>query len=678
MAYETLANIWSTYKLPEVSAFLQDKPLTSLFKGLSGSYDAFLISSLYRAAQKPIIVFVENNKRAEVLANECRSLTTNQSVSLFPSRDTVPYTLKSPFGPTVESRLNILYLLLNGNRNIIIAPYTTLLQKIPPQRDLYNKIIHLRCNDELSIEDLSQWLIDIGFHRENTVSDIGMFSRRGGIVDVYPFLTEHPFRIDFWDNTIESIRLFDVFSQKSLEHCNNATIVPLKEFCFSNQQITDAEIAIKDYCTSSPQLTRGYLKLSHQWNIGEYEGLEWFLHWFNQPNVSILDYCPSDTIIVWDDLIPINHRLNEAKKNYQRHLDRAPMLYLPLLSSPEQLLNSDHYLKKKLSCFSTIFLDTVDPPKGTVIYSIASSEQTQLPRDLHALTENIQKKLQYGYRCIIVSPNQGYVERMQELLDELSSSIEFVIGFLSRGHIDHRNRIIFFTESRFMTQSIAKQTEKKRSQKAFLTGFDALTPYDYVVHEDHGIAKFLGIEHITAGNNIQDCMVLLYAEGTRIYVPVYDFYKVQKYIGKNSTVPNLSKIGTVFWEKLKAKTRESLKEMAKELIDLYAKRQFNEGIKFDHDTVWQKEFEEAFINDETPDQLSTIEEIKKDMESSKTMDRLICGDVGFGKTEVAMRAAFKAVMSGYQVAVLAPTTILAAQHLTTFSERMSDEMVIFI
>jgi len=672
MTTNSLTDILSYYSFPQVASFLKSRPERALFKGLTGSADAFLISSLFSSLKSTQIVFVENTKRAELLVEECRSLLGEESVVLFPSRDAVPYNMKSPFGPTVESRLRVLSELLAGKKKLIIAPAVSLLQRIPPQRQLFNKIVRLHCNDEVPIEVLSSWLINMGFHRENQVTDIGMFSIRGGIVDIYPFLTDNPVRIEFWGNSIDSIRYFDVFTQKSLDHCNGLDIVPMKEFCFSSDQVAAASIKMKEYSESGTGGDEGYIRLAHQWSVGEREGLEWFLHWFDQPGVSILDYLPADALVIWDDPVSFESRSVEAKNNYLRHLERAPAAFVPLLSPPDKLLFSDDGVREFLSCFPTLYIDTIDPPAGTVAYDVLTSEQPQLTRELTALVENIGKHVVNGYRCIIVCPNEGHVERMKELLEEAASSVDFYTGFLARGYIDHGSRVVFYSESRIVARSMPVRRGKKRSSSVPLTGFDTLSPDDIVVHDEHGIARFLGIEHVTAGELVQDCMVLLYAEGTKIYVPVDDFHKVQKYIGKDGSAPSLSRIGTASWERLKARTRESLKEMAAELISLYAKRQYLEGIRFDSDTIWQKEFEEAFIYDETPDQLRAVREIKADMESMKPMDRLVCGDVGFGKTEVAMRAAFKAVMSGYQVAVLAPTTILASQHFATFSERMAD------
>jgi transcription-repair coupling factor (superfamily II helicase) len=672
MTIKPLANIWSFYTFPYILEYCKEQPESALFQGLSGSSDAFLISNLYKQIDCPLIVFVENNKKAETLVEECRSLIDLDSVLFFPSRDAVPYNFKSPFGPTTEARFKVLNALLDGKKNIVITPSATLLQKIPSQRDLFKKIIHLHCNDEISLNELSDWLIDIGFHRENQISDIGMFSIRGGIVDIYPFLSDYPFRLEFWGNTIDSIRKFDIFTQKSLDQCPKITIFPLKEFNFNASQINNSLQSIRDSCGSANDSLIGYNKLEHQWKNGDLEGAEWFLHWFNQKCVSILDYISPNSILVWNDILPQQHRFTETRNNYERHKDRAPSIFSTLLSSPEHLLFTDNYLNEILHCFKTIYIETTDIDGTVPVYQLSTSDQPQLPKEINAISENLNFYLSRSYICVLVCSNLGHAERIIELIDDLSSSLQIFIGFITHGYIDKQNKIVFYSESQILHQPKSFISYRKKSKSLPISNFDALSPDDFIVHEDHGIARFLGIEHITAGEIKQDCMVLLYAGGTKIYVPIYDFFKVQKYIGKDSNPPQLSKIGSSSWEKLKEKTRESIQTMASELIELYAQRQYLDGIQFNSDTIWQKEFEDSFVYDETEDQLRAIKEIKNDMESKKPMDRLICGDVGFGKTEVAMRAAFKAVMSGYQVAILVPTTILASQHYTTFSDRMRD------
>jgi transcription-repair coupling factor (superfamily II helicase) len=673
MESNTFASIRSSYSFPHVQSWLKSRPLTSVFKGLCGSSDALLCADLFRSSALPVLVATESPKRAEQLVEECRSLLSEDEVLFFPSRDAVPYNFKSPFGPTVENRLGVLHQLLDGSRKIIVAPAAALLQELPPQRELYRKIIRLHCNDEVPIDELSRWLVDNGFHRENQVTDIGMFSIRGGIVDIYPFLSEHPLRIEFWGNSIDSIRQFDVFSQKSLDHTNSAMITPIREFCFSASQISGACATIEQETENGTVDPGGSAKLLHQWKTGDFEGCEWYLHHFPQKVVSLFDYLSSDTIVVWDDESPVENRMDEVRQNYLRHFVRAPAQFQPLLSTPEQLLFSNDAIREMLDCFHTLYIASVTPVENAEVYTVSLQEQPRITPEIEVISRHLTALLENEYRCILICPNEGHVQRMKELLDPYSPEIEFTIGYLTNGFTDPGQKTVFYSESRLLAQPAARTARpKKKSSGAPIAGYDALSPNDYVVHDDHGIACFLGIEQIQAGDVTQDCMVLLYDGGTKIYVPVYDFYKVQKYIGKDAHHPVLSKIGTGSWEKLKTKTRESLREMASELIALYAKRQYLEGIAIDKDTVWQKEFEDAFMYEETPDQLKAVREIKQDMESSRPMDRLVCGDVGFGKTEVAMQAAFKAVMSGYQVAVLAPTTILAAQHFSTFSTRMNN------
>jgi transcription-repair coupling factor (superfamily II helicase) len=673
MEITQFSQVWNEFHFSQLNKCIEDNPQYSLFSGLSGSADAFLISDIYRSTKKTVLVFVESSKKAENLVDECKSFIDDESVMLFPSRDAVPYNLKSPFGPTVEMRYKVLSSLLSGNSSIIISPYTTLSQRIMPRGNLFKKIIRIQVGDQITITELSSWLVENGFKRENQVSDLGIFSIRGGILDIYPFLTENPIRIEFWGDYVESIRQFDVFTQKSHDSIKSVEIFPMREFLFTDEMIENAIDKIRSFCIETKIDEMVVHKLEHQWkSSGDHEGIEWFLHWFNPPSSSILDYLGTESIIIWDDVIPVERRLDESLQNYNRHLERAPSLFLPVLSSPEKLLFNPSDIRSSIDFYKTVFIDTIDFPDNAITYKANFSEQPQLPHQLDMLSDDFKRHYNNGFHCMLLCPNIGHAERMQELIGDECPYVEIYIGFLLKGFIDFDNKILLYSESQIFNRIVKPLKIKKQKHGVPLTNFDSLTPQDYVVHEDHGIAKFIGIERIKTSSLEQDCMVLLYADNAKVYVPVEDFHKVQKYVGKDTVEPSLSKIGSQAWEKLKTKTRESLKEMAQELIDLYAKREYLEGIRFQPDNLWQKEFEDSFIYDATQDQLKAVKEIKEDMESSKPMDRLICGDVGFGKTEVAMRAAFKAVMSGYQVAVLAPTTILAAQHYSTFVERMSD------
>ncbi|MDR3013000.1 MAG: transcription-repair coupling factor [Chitinispirillales bacterium] len=676
MKIAKLSDIFTSLEFPGLSKYCETSPQNALFRGITGSGGAFLAADLYRQAATSIFVVVENAKRAEQIVNDCRAiLGDDEAVALFPSRDAVPYNMKSPFGPTTEARFGVLKDLLDGQRRLIVAPAAVLLQRIAPGRELFNSVIHLETDSEAPIEKLAAWLTEYGFRRENQTTDIGEFSIRGGIMDVYPFLSENPYRIEFWGDTIESIRAFDVFTQKSVGNHKAVDILPMREFCFSDEKIEAAVEKMLDCRDKSAEINKSAIhRLEHQWNsVCDLEGIEWFLHWFDIKTASVLDYLPNDAIIVFDDIVPIERRLSEARANYEHHIDRVPELFASLVSPPDKLLLDDALIMEELSCYNNVFIDTVDIPQNTAIFTSSFAPLPPLQKEIDTIVKDIRERTEEGYRCIIACSSAGHAERMAELLGENQQYVEICTSTLHSGFVSNDNRLLVYTESQLLNRPYHRPIKTRKQKSGVpLTAFDQLAPGDTIVHVDHGIGRFIGVERVKAGDTVSDCMVIIYADNAKVYIPVEDFHKVQKYIGKEGIAPALSKLGTSTWDKLKQRTRESLREMAQELIDLYAKRQYLEGISCAPDNTWQKEFEETFIYDETPDQLQAIKDVKADMESNRPMDRLICGDVGFGKTEVAMRAAFKAVMSGYQVAILAPTTILAAQHFSTFSERMAN------
>jgi transcription-repair coupling factor (superfamily II helicase) len=674
MASLPLSKYWSQAPFPGVSAWKAAKPDISLFNGCAGSGDAFLIADLFRSSDSSVFVSVESGKRAEVLAEECASLVGEETVSLFPSRDAVPYNMKSPFGPVVENRFRVLSRLLSGAKGIYIAPHPALLQRVPPPRDLFNRIIRLATGQELSIDTLAAWLSDNNFRRETAVTDVGAFGIRGGIVDIYPFMTDGPLRIEFFGDTIESIREFDVFSQKSSQSRQSVEIFPMKEHCLSSADIEGGLSALSAFVRKHPEGEAGLQKLSHQWrSLSDHEGIEWFLHHFAIRDASIIEYLPHDTVIVWDDLIPPDRRFDECVQNYERHLDRVPEAFAPLVSPPQRLLVEKQDALAGLALFHRVYIGTAAAETPQYSCDCQTVEQPSFPQAIEPLVAHLTEYDGQGFDTVIVCGNEGFAQRLLELIGDACPFVKVLVGFLHRGFIDKANKRLIFTDAQLFDRQPTRQvTHKKTRTGQAIPSYDSLSPGDFVVHVDHGIGRFVGIERIEAAGTARDCMVIIYQGSAKLSVPVEDFHKVQKYIGKESAAPPLSKLGSGAWERVKAKTRESLKEMAQELIDLYAKRQYFEGIAFSKDTMWQKEFEESFVYEETPDQLRAIAEVKKDMESKKPMDRLICGDVGFGKTEVAMRAAFKAVMDGHQVALLAPTTILAAQHHATLTARMAD------
>lgn len=649
---------------------------TIRFTGCAGSFDAFLICNIFKTTDSTVFVLAPDNKQAEILLRECSSLIGEKNVFLFPSRDSIPYNMRSPFGPTVETRFSALSKLIDGEKKIYIAPSVTLMQKILPPKELYNHIIKLHTNDEISQEKLASWLSDNGFSRETVVEDIGTFAIRGGIVDIYPFLTDNPIRLEFWGDIIESIRKFDIFKQRSVETCTSVDIFPMKEFC-PNEYLVDYGLKkIEAHCMQNNEDINSFYKLKYAWKSqAEHEGIEWFLHWFDQPQATILDYLPSDCWIVWDDIFHLKRRYEDSYQNYVRHLERIPETFLPFVSKPDTLLIPIKKIAEKLSSHRRAFINTDTVPENAFTLPLSLQEQPSFNSSLRLLARDLLNKEADGYSIGIFCQNSTHAQRIVEQLEDECGVVNVTIGYLEKGFVDQQNKNALYSENQIFSRPYRIIQRKKAKGAVQITSLDSLLPGGFVVHIDHGIARFSGVERIQTADTQQDCMVLMYQNNAKVYVPIEDFYKVQKYIGKDSTAPLLSKLGTSRWEKQKAKARESLREMAENLIKLYARRECLEGIKFSKDSVWQKEFEEAFIYEPTIDQIAAFSDVKKDMETLKPMDRLVCGDVGFGKTEIAMRAAFKAALDGYQVALLAPTTILAAQHYTTFSERMADHPV---
>jgi len=667
----TLAEWWRRGSFPCLSKWQELQPASSVFRGLAGSADAFLVCDLFAASGRTVLVLTENSRKAEHLAQECESIVGSDAVCLLPSRDAVPYTLKSPFGPTVESRLQAMGRLLDAQPAVCIAPSVCVLQKHLPPSAFFNRIVRLKTGMEVSLDRLSGWLVENGFRKEAAATDLGTFSIRGGLMDVYPFLTDHPYRLEFWGDVIESIREYNVFTQKSVCRRSSVEIYPMREFCFGSVNIDDALVRLYEHASVSGIDEGAVQRLEHQWKtLGDHEGIEWFLSWFELASSSIVDYLPPSALIVWDDILPVDARIDDCVRNYQRHLERAPASVLPLVSDPAHLLYAPAEVDASLMRRPRVFVDTNGAPDGAEVFECDMHEQPAVEPRVEALTADLAARRADGFETVVVSANLGNAERLLELMGDAALSTRMLVGTLYRGFVDAVNRVAVYTETSMLGRApqIVRKTRIKGGVP--ITNFDSLAPGDYVVHVDHGIARFGGIERVRAETSERDCMALHFEDRAKLYVPVEDFHKVQKYVAKESVVPTLSRLGSASWERLKARTRESLKEMAQDLIELYAKRQYLEGLACSPDTPWQKEFEDAFIYEPTPDQLKAVADVKKDMESTKPMDRLVCGDVGFGKTEVAMRAAFKAAMSGYQVAVLAPTTILATQHVATFTERM--------
>jgi len=639
-----------------------------LVEGLAASAPTFLIARAFLQQKKSILVLCQFPKTAEALQSDLEGFLGEDQVRFFPHREGSIYDGHSPFGHTSELRFQTLESLLRKEPCVVIATVQAFMQKIVPPRELLHNILRLEVGQEFDLRDLRSSLVQMGFAHAPVVEEIGQFSVRGGIVDIFPYLADQPLRVEFWGDEIESIRKFDIFSQRSLDRLEIAQIFPLQEFMLDEDERRaglDAMAAEPDAGDAIKNLERKLLSQSRD------SGLEWYAGWFKRNFASILDYLPQPGLVFEvESNLDWRQRHNELARLYAQCHAKARSHGMPLFSPPDQLLWNIPELEEKLRLHSNTRFGYFAGTSPAVRFTV--KEQPRYLAAVASFVEDFKVLHANGFSVHVLCDNRAQAERLEELLGDDAVWVQLLIGTITQGFLIEEWKLALYTDHQIFSRYSRKIKYRRYKGGVSIPSFEALTPGDYVVHADHGIGRFTGIERVSTGDGHRDCMVLVYAEGNKLFVPVESFDRIQKYVGKDATPPTLSHLGTKAWEKLKERAKQVIAAMARELLELYAKRKFQPGYAFGPDTHWQKEFEDAFIYEETADQVKAIAEVKMDMEKPHPMDRLIAGDVGFGKTEVAMRAAFKCVMEGKQTAVLVPTTILAAQHLQTFRERMAD------
>ena len=639
--------------------------------GIAESVDSFLIYDVYKNVKNDLCaVLAQDQKSAERICEELNSIE-NGCAKLFPQAQNVPYNMRSVFGPIREQRLIVLSKILDGTAKIVVMPVSTIFEPLVPAQDIFNSTIMLAVNEEIAPDLLAQKLTNAGFTRESSVNSPGQYSKRGGIFDIYAFGNENPIRLEFWGDTIDSIREFDIFKQRSIKPISQITIMPMREFSPSVSVRDDALLKIKEYCEQNGIDKKNYDFIAHSWSVfNEIDGLEWFYKWFDKKEANIFEYFPKNTVIIQNDSPDFDKCYEREIANYESHKSRVPEIVASFVSQPEELLISPKILKK-YDGFRTCFVNAGDR-KNYSNYSFDFMNQHSFNGDFALFVKDLHHKREMGFEIVIFAENRGFASRLEEMLAEIDiASPPIEITAIRNGFFSLKKKIFAYSESKIFDRNFSKKYAQKMAKRAAAINYDSLCRGDIVVHIDHGIGKYIGIDKVKIGEFEQDCLLIEYRDKAMLRVPIIDYYKIQKYIGKDGFSPELSQLGSPAWARKKERTREQLQEMALKMVKLYAKREFNEGLVFDADNKWQKEFEDLFEFEPTIDQISAIEQVKKDLEDKKPMDRLVCGDVGFGKTEVAMRAAFKAVMNGFQTAVLAPTTILASQHAQTFRTRMA-------
>ena len=660
------------YKKNELEFILElfDKKNVIKIGGLFGSSNALFLAEIFDVFNKPIIYVCKDDKEARDLSEDLKVFDVIKSY-YFPSIETTPYHFAVIDESIRSQRLEILTQILRNEKCIITLSLETFLFNITPKNLIEPYFINIKIDDKIDLDDLSKKLVNSGYYRVAKVSGFGEFSIRGDIIDIFYSIYKSPVRLSLFDNIVESIKTFDINNQQSKDKVESVVIPPNKEYVYGDNEIKRAKNILYKLDGSIDEKDRIFEKIS---NYQSFDGEQYYLNLFYKKE-SILEYF-NDALIMLSDTKILKKKEESLFKEFSDIYHSTAFHSIPKFKPGDILFNiKDIYSKG----FNIIECDFIEDEKNKFDYKFNFKGIPVYLGNLELFKKDIKKYLEEGFTIILFANTEIQSERLASIFQDLDPSMDkfdlktnyFSIFplTLSGGFISDEKKIFFLNDYEVFgkRQKISKHFYTKRTE--IIDSFLDLKPGDYVVHINHGIGKFLGIERIKSLGLEKDYISILYADNDKIFIPVEQLNFIQKYISEGFAKPKLDKIGSKGWSRTKERVKESIEKLAKDLIKLYSVRLNQKGFAFSPDTAWQKEFEAKFQFEETDDQLLTIEEVKRDMENTKPMDRLICGDVGFGKTEVALRAAFKAVMSGKQVVVLVPTTILAEQHYETFVER---------
>lgn len=625
-----------TRKLGEAIAKSQQVS-TALYRtisvsGLVGSSLSMVLSEIFSTSELPFLLILNDKEEAAYHLNDLENILGDQNVLFYPGSYRRPYQIEETDNANVLLRSEVLNRINSRKKPAFIVTYPeALFEKVVTRKELERNTLKIAVNDQLSIDFVNEVLFEYRFKRTDFVTEPGEFSVRGGILDVFSFSNDEPYRIEFFGDEVDSIRTFDVETQLSLEQTKKASIIPNME----NKMADETRESFLKYIAPK---TVVFLKNEELFS-------------------SAIDN--------------LFKKATEAFNAIDSEIKRA---------KPSELFCTSEVLKEQLNYFTKVYLSVKTPfPLGKVGDGISFSTKPQpsFNKQFNLLIENLNNNSEKGYKNYIFCSSEQQAKRFHGIFEDAQQNLqqfETVVFPLFQGFIDDDLKIVCYTDHQIFERYHKFQLKNGYAKKQAITlkEITNLEVGDYVTHIDHGIGKFGGLQKIEVEGKMQEAIKLFYGDRDILYLSIHSLHKISKFNGKDGKEPKIYKLGSDAWKKLKQKTKKRVKEIAFNLIELYAKRRTLKGFAFDPDSYLQAELESSFIYEDTPDQSTATEDVKKDMENERPMDRLVCGDVGFGKTEVAIRAAFKAVDNGKQVAVLVPTTILAFQHFKTFSERLSE------
>ncbi|WP_350292525.1 transcription-repair coupling factor [uncultured Croceitalea sp.] len=611
-------------------------------KGLTGSSLSFAISDVFKASDLPFLILLNDKEEAAYYLNDLEQLIGENDVLFYPGSYRRPYQIEETDNANVLLRAEVLNRINSRKKPAIIVTYPdALFEKVVTRKELDKNTLKIKLEDTLSLEFLNEVLFEYQFKRVDFVTEPGEFSVRGGIVDVFSFSHDEPYRIEFFGDEVESIRTFDVETQLSTEKVKKITIIP--------------NVA----------------------NKAMHENRESFLKYIAPKTVVF----SKNLDVVYDR---IDSNFEKAKESFTKLSEEIKH------AKPEELFLNSNSFKEQLQDFSLVELNSSSSYAEPVEAQLDNQEshfeklgvtfntkpQPSFNKKFDLLIENLNDNHKAGYTNYIFCSTEQQAKRFHDIFDEVETTVHYktIVFPLYQGFIDSDLKLACYTDHQIFERYHKFHLKNGYAKKQAITlkELNKLEIGDYVTHIDHGIGKFGGLQKIDVEGKKQEAIKLMYGERDILYVSIHSLHKISKFNGKDGAPPKIYKLGSGAWKKIKDKTKSRVKKIAFDLIKIYAKRRLEKGFQYAPDSYLQHELEASFIYEDTPDQEKSTADVKKDMESERPMDRLICGDVGFGKTEVAIRAAFKAVDNGKQVAILVPTTILAFQHARTFKERLKE------
>ncbi|WEG17038.1 transcription-repair coupling factor [Alkalihalophilus pseudofirmus] len=684
-----------------VSSSVEAGMKEQLLSGLTGSSRTLLMAALYKETKKTQVIITHNLFQAQKVYEDLIDLVGEEDVHLYPVNELISSEIAIASPEMKSQRLDVLNKLVAGFEGIIIVPLAGIRRLLPPTYLWKDSQLNISVGRDIGeIHNVITKLVMMGFERVDMVSSPGEFSVRGGIIDIYPLTESNPIRVELFDTEIDSIRTFLIETQRSEKELKEITIGPAEEVILQDQHYQHAANRLQEQLSATlkkvkAKQTKEKLSQNISYEIGQlkqrssFQGMYKYMSFYYEVKSTLLSYLPDDALIIIDEMSRVKEMADNLEKE-EAEWSTALLAQGETVHEATMSLDALEGMKKSSHSivYLSLFLKHIPSTSPENVVNFTCKSMQNFHGQMQLLQSEVKRWQKSGYAIVFLAGSKDRAQRLALNLDEegidahvveratelTENTVHLMVGQLNSGFELPSHKLVVITEE----EVYAKQKKRVQRNKQKLSNAERIKSYselkvgDLVVHTNHGIGKYLGVETLEINGLHKDYLHLRYAGDDKLYVPVEQIDQVQKYVGSEEKDPKIYALGGNDWKKVKKRVQSSVEDIADDLIKLYAEREASKGYAYSKDGAEQADFEGTFPYQETEDQIRAVEEIKEDMEKERPMDRLLCGDVGYGKTEVAIRAAFKAIMDGKQVAILVPTTILAQQHYETIKERFSD------